>query len=153
MAEPKNGFGLSAGYANHVRDCGGCAAYTTSGLGVGIDYQFAVSENMSISPFLMSSAETTTNITVGHGILGGQVRYWSGNYFFGAHIGNYSEYATSNGYSNTGTGFGSGFVYGWERQDGGLFVMGQFDSAAIKYSGYSDIKLTALRFSTGYRWK
>jgi len=158
MAEPKNGFGLNAGTASHNRDCGGCTGSSTSGLSLGMDYQFALSDKFSLSPFLMTSSESSSNVSgvaVGHGILGAQLRYWAGDMFFGGHLGSYSEVLVSGGTSVSGTGGGSGLVAGWEKPDGGLYVMGQFDSAKVTYSslGNSDIKFTAFRLSVGYRWK
>jgi hypothetical protein len=50
VAEPKNGFGLNTGFMNHSRDCGGCAS-NTSGLSFGLNYQFALTDKLSISPF------------------------------------------------------------------------------------------------------
>lgn len=156
LAEPRNGFGLNAGLANHSRGCNGCAASSTSGLSLGLDYQFALSDKLSISPFLMSSGETSSNVsdvTVGHGILGVQLRYWAGDMFFGGHLASYSEVLTSGAASLSGNGGGAGLVAGWENPDGGLYVMGQLDSATVKYSGLADIKLSAFRLSGGYRWK
>jgi hypothetical protein len=156
MAEPKNGFGFNAGLANHSGDCGGCAGSSTSGLSVGLDYQFALTDKLSINPFLMTSEETNSDIsatTVGHGILGAQLRYWVGDMFFGGHLGVYSEVVATNFAALTGSGGGAGLVAGWEKQDGGLYAMGQYDSATVKYAGTPDTKFTALRFSVGYRWK
>jgi len=157
LAEPKNGFGLNGGLASHSRDCGGCTANSTSGVSIGLDYQFAVSDKMSISPFLMSSGETssaaTSGTTVGHGILGVELRYWPGDYFIGGHLGSYSEVISNSGVSISGSGGGAGVVAGWENPDGGLYVMGQLDSAKVSYSGFSDVSFTAFRLSVGYRWK
>lgn len=150
LAGPQNGFGLNAGLASHSRDCG-CIADSTSGLSLGLDYQFSLSDKLSISPFLMTSAESNSNVsgtTVGHGILGAQLRYWSGDIFFGGHLGAYSEVLTSGGMSVSRNGGGAGLVTGWEKPDGGLYVMGQVDKYSI-----SNIKLSALRISVGYRWK
>lgn len=155
FAGPQNGFGLNAGLVSHSRDCNGCTANRSSGLSLGLDYQFAVSDNLSISPFLMTSGEASnvSGLAYGHGILGAQLRYWSGDMFFGGHLGSYSEVATNGGISLSGSGGGAGLVAGWENPDGGLYVMGQLDSATIKYSGLSDIKFSAFRLSMGYRWK
>lgn len=156
LAGPQNGFGLNAGLVGHSRDCGGCVADSTSGLSLGLDYQFALSDNLSISPFLMTSAESNSNASgtvVGHGILGAQLRYWAGDMFFGGHLGGYSEVITNGGLSLSGSGGGAGLVAGWENPDGGLYVMGQLDSATIEYSGLADIKFSAFRLSMGYRWK
>lgn len=157
VAEPKDGFSLNAGLVSHSRDCGGCAGSSTSGLSLGMDYQFALSDKLSISPFLMTSGETSSNTsgntTVSHGILGAQLRYWAGDMFFGGHLGSYSEVISNGGLSLTGNGGGAGLVAGWERTDGGLYVMGQIDSATVKYSSFTDIQFSALRLSVGYRWK
>lgn len=156
MADPKNGFSLNAGVSSHSRDCGVCAGSSTSGLSIGADYQFALSDTLSISPFLMSSGETASNTsgtTYAHGILGAQLRYWAGDMFFGGHLGSYTEVLTNGGLSLSGSGGGAGLVAGWEKPDGGLYVMGQLDSATVKYSGFNDIKFSALRLSAGYRWK
>lgn len=156
VAEPKNGFGLNAGLASHNRDCGGCAGSSSSGVSIGGDYQFALSDKFSLSPFLMSSGERNSNVsgsTIGHGIFGAQLRYWAGDLFLGGHLGRYSEIITNGSVSLSGSGGGAGLVAGWEKPDGGLYVMGQYDSAKVKYSGLSDIKFTGFRFSVGYRWK
>jgi hypothetical protein len=156
VAEPKNGFGLNAGLVSHSRDCGGCAGSNTSGLSLGLDYQFALSDKLSISPFLMTSGETSSNVsgaTVGHGILGAQLRYWAGDMFFGGHLAMYSEAISGGGVSLTGSGGGAGLVAGWEKPDGGLYFMGQLDSATMKYTGFEDVKFSAFRLSIGYRWK
>lgn len=157
VAQPRNGFGLNGGLVSHSRDCGGCAGSSSSGLSIGVDYQFALSDKLSISPFLMSSGETSSNVSgtnIGHGIFGAQLRYWpGGNMFFGGHLARYSEVISSGGLSLSGNGGGAGLVAGWERQNGGLYFMGQLDSATISYSGISDIKFTAFRLSAGYRWK
>ena len=104
----------------------------------------------------MTSGESSKNVprsTVGHGILGAQLRYWAGDMFFGGHVGSYSEVISSGGISYSGTGGGAGLVAGWEQPDGGLYVMGQVDSATVKYSGLWDTKFSAFRLSLGYRWK
>lgn len=154
IAAPKSGIGLNAGYVSTTRDCGGCAGNTSSGLSVGIDYQIPVAENISINPFLQSSAETTSvsGINVGHGILGGQLRYWVDDKFFGGQIANYSEYVTNGSVGVSGNGIGYGLVAGWEKPGGGLYFMGQLDSATAKYSGLPNIGLNSLRFSIGYRF-
>ena len=158
-AVPKNGFSLNAGTASHNRDCNGCTNSKTSGLSIGMDYQFSLSNNFSISPFLMSSSETASNVSnndaVGHGILGGQIRYWVGDVFIGAHLGRYSEALIIGNTLFSGAGGGTGLVAGWEAPDSGVYVMGQFDSANVTYptSSNANINFTALRLSLGYRWK
>lgn len=157
VAEPKNGFGLNAGLASHSMEdqCAFCTSYSSSGLSLGLDYQFALSDKFSISPFLMSSGESTSvsGVTAGHGILGAQLRYWAGDMFFGGHLGRYTEVLSGGGISMSGSGGGAGLVAGWEKPNGGLYVMGQVDSATVKWSGFADTKISAFRFSVGYRWK
>lgn len=159
VAEPKNGFGLNAGLASHnMKDqCTSCTSYSSSGLSLGLDYQIAFAQQFSISPFLMGSSESTSvsGVSAGHGILGAQLRYWVGDMFFGGHLGNYSEVLSNGGTSISGSGGGAGLVAGWEKPDGGLYVMGQLDSATVKWSNsiYADTKISAFRLSVGYRWK
>lgn len=157
VAEPKNGFGLNAGLASHSLEdqCASCGSYSSSGLSLGLDYQFALSDKFSISPFLMTSGESTSvsGVNAGHGILGVQLRYWVGDMFFGGHLGGYSEVLTSGSMSLSGSGGGAGLVAGWEKPDGGLYVMGQLDSATLTWDRFSDTKLSAFRLSVGYRWK
>ncbi len=159
-AEAKNGFGLDAGItSNHMSEPFG--SYQSAGLSVGLDYQFAISPRFSINPFLMSSGESTSgNIvpgtTASHGILGLQLRYWINDWFLGGHLASYSE-VLSNSVGNTtvsttARGGGAGLVAGWENPEGGMFLMGQLDSANLQYTGFTS-KLTGFRFSLGYRWK
>jgi hypothetical protein len=160
IAEPKNGFGLDGGIVtSHMSNPLG--NYQSSGLSIGIDYQFAISESFSINPFLMSSGESTSGALIpgtkaGHGILGLQLRYWINDMFIGGHLASYSE-ILSNSVGNitastTATGGGAGLVAGWENPNGGMFVMGQLDSAKLQYTG-STSKMSGFRLSMGYRWK
>jgi len=141
---------------------GSTYSYSSAGLSLGLDYQFAVSSNFSISPFLLTSGEQSNytnlvDVTAGHGVLGVQLRYWVGDIFFGGHIGRYSQTLTftsgSASLSSTGAGGGAGLVAGWESPDGGVYVMGQVDSAKLKYSTPGQTKMNAFRLSVGYRWK
>ena len=153
IAAPHLGFSLNAGYASHTRSCNGCTVSSTSGLSIGMDYQFPISDRLSASPFLMSSSESSSGYSVGHGIIGGQLRYWQGDMFVGAHIGSYGEYVSINNSSSiSANGLGTGLVVGWEDPKGGLYVMGQLDSANMNYPG-STVGFTAFRVSTGFRWK
>jgi len=155
VAGPQNGFSLNAGLASHSMSPEGYGSYTSTGLSFGLDYQFAVADKLSISPFLMSSAESSSvsGVTAGHGILGVQLRYWLDDMFLGGHIGSYSNVRFANGSElDSGVGGGAGLVAGWEKPDGGLYVMGQVDTATIKYTN-TDLKLSGFRLSVGYRWK
>lgn len=159
QANPQNGFGLNAGLSSsNMTPQNGSSTYSSSGLSLGADYQFALSDQLSLSPFLMTSGESSSvsNVSVGHGILGLQLRYWVGNMFFGGHLASYSEVQTLTigavTVSTSGAGGGAGLVAGWENPNGGFFAMGQLDSANIHFSN-SDTKLSGFRLSVGYRWK
>lgn len=159
-ADPKDGFGVNGGLtAQHMTSPAG--NYQGNGLSLGVDYQIALSSSFSLNPFLMSSTENTSGTVApwthaAHGILGLQIRYWIDNVFIGAHLGSYGEtLSVTNGNvttSSAASGGGGGLVAGWEKPDGGLFVMGQLDSANIKYQTYTS-KLSGFRLSIGYRWK
>jgi len=89
-----------------------------------------------------------------HGMIGLELRYWAGDVFFGGHLAHYSEslHNRNTRTTATGTGGGIGLVAGWEDPQGGLFVLGQLDSAKLSYVD-ADVKLRAIRLSAGYRWK
>ncbi len=159
-AGPKDGIGVNGGLTTqHMTSPAG--SYQSSGVSLGVDYQIALSESVSLNPFLMSSGESVsgtvpTGNNASHGILGLQLRYWIDNVFIGGHLAAYNEtlsLKTGNvTTSTTAGGGGGGLVVGWEKPDGGLFVMGQLDSANIKYQTYTS-KQTGFRLSIGYRWK
>lgn len=171
QAGPRNGFSINGGVISSSTDvtytsgifAGQTLSYKGGGISVGLDYQFAINENFSINPFLMTSGEavsvnnvTLNNISANHAILGVQFRYWMNDIYLGGQIGSYSEqlnYTVGNAtYSNSTSGGGVGLVAGWESPNGGVYVQGQLDSASLNYSGAST-KLTGARFSVGYRWK
>lgn len=176
-ADAKSGFGLNFGsVSNHMASTitvaspglpvGTAKSYDSSGISIGIDYQIAFSPDFSLNPFLMSSGEDATGdvnsgTMAGHGIFGIQGRYWLGNWFFGAHVANYSEVLTqtTNTTATTTTstttaaaGRGEGLVIGWEPSSSKWFLMLQGDYAKIKFAD-ADVDLTGARLSIGYRWK
>lgn len=164
QAAPQNGFSLNTGYISTDSTItyttpilAGLPAstYNTTGMTFGMDYQFALNEQWSLSPFLMSSIEssnTAGNVTFAHGILGLQLRYWIGDAFVGGHFGKYSELTTFSLLGIAAFGNGAGLVAGWENPNGGFYVMGQYDSANLSDVG-ADVKISGLRLSIGYRWK
>lgn len=164
FSEPKNGFSVNAGLASHNMSgkfvapfTGPDLSYSSSGLSLGIDYQFALAKTFSLNPFLMTSGESgsgdlKSDTSVGHGILGLQLRYWLDDFFLGAHFARYSEVLTNNSASTSATGPGGGLAFGWEKPDGGLYVMAQFDKATVKYED-ADVDINGFRLSVGYRWK
>lgn len=167
-AAPKNGFSVNGGVISSsvtttIVGTGSALdglsySYNGSGLSLGVDYQFVLNDNLTLNPFLMLSGESISglgnNITGNHSILGLQLRYWIGDAFIGGHIGSYSETVTNNNYnlSTSASGGGGGVVAGWENPNGGLYFMGQLDSAKLNYN-YTDTRLTDVRLSVGYRWK
>lgn len=178
FAAPGSGFGLNIGMANSSMNgtttpAGAAYSYSSSGVSIGMDYQFALSDSFSISPIFMISASESLNSTLkagtifsgaqppnsaGHGILGLQLRYWMGDFFVGGHVGSYAEFLSNiNANTNTqtdtvGEGMGRGLVVGWEPSKSKWFLMGQVDTANIGYVG-ADVKLIGTRVSIGYRWK
>jgi hypothetical protein len=170
QAAPESGFSVNGGLISSSVTTtivgtgtfldGTSYSYSGSGLSLGLDYQIALNHSLSLNPFLMLSGETISglgnNITGNHDILGLQLRYWIGDAFVGGHIGSYSETVTANGnnvsLSTHASGPGGGLVAGWENPNGGIYVMGQLDSAKLNYS-YTDTRLTDVRLSVGYRWK
>ncbi len=178
FAAPESGFGLNAGMTSNrmsgtASPAGTAYSYSSSGLSVGMDYQFALSDSFSINPiFMISSGESLTSTlqagtmfsgaqppdSAGHGIFGLQLRYWIDDFFIGGHVGSYAEFLSStNSNTNTSTttvgeGIGRGLVLGWAPSSSKWFLMGQIDTANIGYTN-ANVKLTGTRVSIGYRWK
>ena len=156
----KNGFGLFGGLARHTSEVTTYSTeYTSSGLSIGVDYQFALSDSFSISAFYIFSDESTSgdiisDATASHDILGVQGRFWIDEMFVGAHFGIYSEFLESElAGSADGSGSGFGIIVGWEG-DNGMFFSAQYDSASgLGVFTDSDIDLTGFRLHGGYRWK
>jgi len=82
VAEPRNGFGLNAAWPATTGNAVDVPV-KHFGLSLGIDYQFALSDKWSISPFddIRESVKNVSDVTAGHGILGAQLRYWAGSVF------------------------------------------------------------------------
>ncbi len=161
QAEPKDGLGVDAGLTTHRITGPVTGNYQSSGLSLGLDYQIGVSDSFSINPFIMTSGENTSGaLTPGtkatHDMFGLQFRYWIGDVFLGAHLAAHTEvlsYTVGNVTTSTSvSGGGLGLVAGWENPNGRMFVVGQLDSANLKYPTSTD-KLSSFRLSIGYRWK
>lgn len=166
FATAENGFGLYGGLASHTSEgvftsgpTGTRFEFTSSGLSIGIDYQFAIGDSFSISPFLVSSSESfseKSNVFVendggGHAILGAQFRLWVEDIFIGAHVGRYSEVIRFPAGDATANGPGAGIIAGWEGEKN-LFFSIQYDQASMTGADV-DIDLTGIRLHAGYRWK
>ncbi len=113
LADPGSGFGINIGGTNSSMNgttiaTGAAYSYSGSGLSVGMDYQFAVSDSFSINPMVMSSSEDFSGSTLqpgttgGHAIFGLQLRYWIDDFFIGGQVGKYGEVLSVS--SNPGTG-------------------------------------------------
>jgi hypothetical protein len=162
QAKPVAGFGLDAGLIASRMNDPVAGSYQGNGLSLGLDYQFAVSESLSLNPFLMTSVESATggNLQSGtramHDNFGLELRYWISNAFVGAHLFSQTEvlaHTVGNvTTSTTASGGGFGLVGGWEDPASGLFVMGQLDGARLHYPT-STTKASEARLSIGYRWK
>lgn len=166
MAAAKSGFGLYGGIASHSDSgtfnsttflSGQTFSYSSAGISVGLDYQIALGDMVSLNPFLQSSSEGTSGnlkpgVTAGHGVLGLELRLWLGNTFLGGHVASYSEVLLDSSGSNlNATSSGAGGSLGWEGDDGVMVVL-QVDSFKLSYSD-ADVDVTAARVHVGYRWK
>ncbi len=162
QAKPVAGFGLDAGLVASRMNDPVTGTYQSNGLSLGLDYQFAVSESLSINPFLMTSIESATGGTLlsgtraTHDDVGLELRYWIGSAFIGGHLFAQTEvlaHTVGNvTTSSTASGGGLGLVGGWEDPESGLFVMGQLDGARV-HQPTSTTKVSEARLSIGYRWK
>ncbi|MBI3993068.1 MAG: hypothetical protein HY342_07325 [Candidatus Lambdaproteobacteria bacterium] len=166
QAAPGSGFAVFGGFASHNSSgkitkgalTGQTFSLSSSGLSIGGDYQFALSDAVSLNLLLASSSESVSSDelavdTTGHGILGVEGRLWFNELFIGAHFGNYSEVLieSSSGLSVSLSGFGTGFIVGWESPEG-LFLSGQVDQAALTAAD-AEADLSGVRVQIGYRWK
>lgn len=158
----QNGFGLYGGIASHSDAVvGGGPKYSSSGISLGLDYQMMIGQRFSLDFFLMSSYETTAGNpppgydTAGHGILGVSARFWFGNFFFGPHIGSYSEVLYDPSLNTiSGANPGAGISFGMEWPSG-LFFMGQVDnilSLPMDGAFIYDVDVRAFRMQVGYRF-
>lgn len=77
-------------------------SYSSSGISLGLDYRVALTDKLSPHPFLMTSAESVSNVssmTASHGIPGRQPRYWIGDACAGGYLASYPEVVK---FGNTG---------------------------------------------------
>lgn len=159
LAGPKAGGSFLVGYTSHAQTAVAYGAdYTSSGLSLGFDYQFVITENLSAAFFLVSSSESLSGGTfepgtsAGHAILGLQGRFWVGDFFLGGHFGNYSEALvnSSAGTNSGGAGPGTGLIAGWEGE-GPYSISFQYNAATVAFSD-TDVELSGFRVHFGYRW-
>lgn len=169
MAEqPSQGFSVFGGIASHSSNGeftrgspdGKSFSISSSGLSIGIDYQWPVAENVSVNVLFMGSNENASSKqvdidSVGHGVYAVEGRYGFGDYFAGAHVGYYTEaVVSSKGDTSTsinGAGYGYGFTAGWAKPGRGPFVAVQYDHADIVYNNAKST-LVGTRLNAGYRW-
>lgn len=165
-ASARSGFGVYGGIASHSDKgtfnsispyYGETLSYSSQGVSLGLDYQVAVGDRLSIDPFLQSSAESTSGdlnpgVSASHGVVGIELRIWPGPVFLGVHAARYSEVLTDSSNSAiSASGNGVGGSVGWEAENGLMIVL-QSDSYKLAYSD-ADIDVTAVRAHVGYRWK
>lgn len=146
FATPQNGIGAYGGFISATEGSTG-----SSGLSLGMDAQFAVSENWSLNPYLMLSAERDSDsASRADGLAGLQLRRWFGEWFVGGHMFDHDRIVYSNGntqYSAYGVAWGmlAGVEYanGW----GAEVQTDTFES-----SNTSGILRNAIRLNLTYRW-
>ncbi len=163
LAQPGSGFGLFGGVARHDMEgtftqpplTGIQFNYESSGVSIGIDWQFEISDSFTINPFLMSSSESFSgdiNADGGHAILGVSFRFWFDGLFLGPHVGSYNEVLEDNtGNTIDASGTGIGVMIGWQ-DESGFLLMAQYDTASLEYVD-ADVDLTGIRLQAGFRWK
>lgn len=161
-AKPASGLGVNAGLVASRMNDPIVGSYQSNGLSLGLDYQFALSNSLSINPFLMTSGEPASGTAIAagthaaHSMMGLEMRYWIGSAFVGGHLFAQSEVLSiTNGNVTTSTnanGGGLGVVGGWQDPNSGLYLMGQLDGGRVHYPA-STTKVSEIRLSIGYRWK
>lgn len=163
---PRDGLGLMIGQANHDHDAetdgGTTFSYSSTGLSLGADYQFALTDFYSLSFFYQSfggdvSSDDINGEESSHTVFGAQVRRWFEQLYLGVHYGRYTEELQfENGFTTEGDGPGFGAVIGFEREDG-LFFMGQVDYATLEFDATPafpafDSDLFGTHLLIGYRF-
>jgi len=156
LAAPGNGFGLAGGPTAHsVRLTfldGTSQRYTSAGLGVTGDAQFVVNERWSLDSFLSLTLERShgdVTATLSNGMAGFQVRRWFGQFFMGAHLGEYTELLRDATHAQTVYGPGMGAAVGQERPDG-LIWSAQLDLPR-KLIAPGEVRV-GLLLQVGWRW-
>jgi hypothetical protein len=145
-AAPQNGIGAYAGIIAATE--GGTGS---SGLSLGMDAQFALSENLSLNPYLMLSAERdASSAGVADGLAGLQLRRWFGTWFAGGHMFEHDRVVYSNGsVQSSAYGIAGGLLAGVEYANGwGAEVQADL----LESSNTSDNKRNAIRLNLTYRW-
>ncbi len=162
FAEPTSGFGIFAGISS-TDISADTAELDASGLGVGLDYQIALQENLSLNPFLMlfheeADSQTATvpffgTITVerefDYQILGLQLRFWPHEQFFvGAQVANHDVEETltftfpgetvSDSASESDVGFG---VAAGAQVGEGLTLTAQYDTVELNGTDFETLRL------------
>ena len=157
-AAAETGFGISGGISS--TDADELGIRDNVGPAIGFDYQFALSDQFSLSPFLQYASEEgkidvapfgSFDVTVKTLSYGVQARGWVDEFFAGGHLAAYDLTLDLLGSSASESGFGFGAVLGWEAE-GGFFAHLQYDSFTIG-SGSNEIDLTSTRVFAGFRFK
>jgi len=133
----------------------------TSGYSIGADYQFALSDRLSLNPILMTSGESATSdeldvATASHGSIGAQIRYWWDAWFLGGQIALNTENVVLEDERSdplNGSSIGIGFVGGWETASG-WFVTINTEGYNVSYKepAAADTSVGGIRIQGGYRW-
>lgn len=153
-AAPRNGIGLAIGPAAHSFFLPARPAdieFDSAGIGLTADAQFVWTENWSINPAVVGSLEKSTNGPVDRdvesiaAIL--QVRYWSGDFYLGAHVGIYKSTIRSEIQTLFTEEGGIGMAAGYETGSGLIFNF-QLDNEQV----LSGNNILAARLLAGYRW-
>lgn len=170
-ADPKTGLGLEVGATQQSGDItvsgggasGGLNYSSDAGLGLGIDFQFALSKSWSLGIFVEGMDNTSYSCTgcgsgnevssVSYGL---DLRYWFDTVFLGlrALAINETFHPSGGGQSMTGNGAAAGVTAGWEGSSG-VFAKIVYDSGTTNWESsgitYRDA-VDVVRLFVGYRF-
>lgn len=147
FATPQNGFGAYLGIIGASEN-----SVTSNGTSVGVDAQFAINDNWSLNPYLMTSLEhSSVSTTVSDELVGMQVRRWFGDWFVGGQVFVHDRLIVANGTTqNSSYGAAPGVLAGVEYSNGwGVEIQADtFENSSLTPGVFRN----AVRLHLTYRW-
>lgn len=145
-AAPQNGIGAYAGLIGATEN-----GTTSKGLSLGVGAQFVISNEWSLNPYLLVSAERAPDSkTVSDGLAGLHLRRWFGDWFVGAQVFVHDRIVSGSGnVQSSAYGLAAGALAGFEYASGwGAEV--QTDS--FESTNTTGVRRNAIRLHLTYRW-